>query len=49
MNMTFWMALAAAVLSAAQLILHVVAPHTKTKWDDRAEELAGKIKDKIAP
>jgi hypothetical protein len=31
----FWLALVAAVLSAASLVLHVVAPRTKTTVDDR--------------
>jgi hypothetical protein len=33
--MTFALALAAAVLSAASLVLHVVAPKTKTTFDDK--------------
>lgn len=46
--MTFWIALAGAVLGAASLVLHVVAPKTKTKWDDRAVDLIDKAKDKIS-
>jgi hypothetical protein len=46
--MTFWIALTAAVLSAASIILHVVAPRTKTKWDDRALDIVDKAKDKIS-
>jgi hypothetical protein len=34
MDTTFALALAAAVLSAASIVLHVVAPRTKTKIDD---------------
>lgn len=33
--MTFYLALAAAVLSAASIVLHVVAPKTKTTLDDK--------------
>lgn len=36
--MTFWIALAAAVLSAASLVLHVVAPRTKTTIDDKIRD-----------
>ena len=46
--MTFWIALAGAVLGAASLVLHVVAPKTKTKWDDRAVDLIDKAKDKLS-
>jgi hypothetical protein len=42
--MTFYLALAAAVLSAAQLILHVVSPHTKWTGDDKLEAIAVKLK-----
>ena len=45
--MTFWIALAAAVLSAASLIRHVVAPRTKNTVDDRALDLIDKAKDKL--
>lgn len=45
--MTFWLALGAAVLSAASILLHVIAPRTKNKWDDRAMELIDKAKDKL--
>lgn len=37
--MTFVLAIVGAVLGAASLILHVVAPRTKTKLDDKALEL----------
>lgn len=33
--MTFYLALAAAVLSAASIVLHVVAPKTKSTLDDK--------------
>ena len=33
--MTFYLALAAALLSAASVILHVVAPKTKSTLDDK--------------
>lgn len=46
--MTFWIALAGAVLGAASLVLHVVAPRTATKWDDRAVDLIDKAKDKLS-
>ena len=46
--MTFWIALAGAVLGAASLILHVVAPKTKNKWDDKARDLVDKAKDKLS-
>jgi len=46
--MTFWIALAGALLGAASLVLHVVAPRTKTKWDDRALDLVDKAKDKMS-
>lgn len=45
--MTFYIALGAAILSAASIILHVVAPRTKNKWDDKAMDLVDKAKDKL--
>lgn len=45
--MTFWIALAAAVLSAASIVLHVVAPRTKTQWDDKALKVVDAAKDKL--
>lgn len=45
--MTFAMALIAAVLSAAQLILHVVAPKTKNTWDDKAAKFVDGAKEKL--
>lgn len=42
--MTFYLALAAAVLSAASLVLHVVAPKTKNTLDDK---IAGYIDEAI--
>ena len=46
--MTFWIALAGAVLGAASLILHVVAPKTKNKTDDKLMDLVDKAKDKLS-
>ena len=31
---TFWVALGAGLLSAASIVLHIVAPRTKATWDD---------------
>lgn len=36
--MTFYIALAAAILSAASIVLHVVAPKTKSTLDDKIVE-----------
>jgi hypothetical protein len=33
--MTFWIALIGALLGATSMVLHVVAPRTKTKVDDK--------------
>lgn len=33
--MTFYLALGAAILSAASIVLHVVAPKTKNTVDDK--------------
>jgi hypothetical protein len=46
--MTFAIALTAAILGAASLILHVVAPRTKTKKDDWLLEKVDAAKDKIS-
>lgn len=46
--MTFWIALAGAVLGAASLVLHVVAPRTATKVDDKLMDLVDKAKDKLS-
>jgi hypothetical protein len=43
--MTFWIALAGAVLGAASLILHVVAPRTKNTVDDKVRDAVDKAKD----
>lgn len=43
--MTFYLALAAAILGAASLVLHVVAPKTQTTLDDK---ILGYIDDAIA-
>ena len=40
--MTFWLALGSAVLSALTLVLHVVAPRTKTTLDDKVMEYVDK-------
>jgi hypothetical protein len=45
--MTFYIALLGALLGAASIILHVVAPKTKTTWDDKAADLVDKAKDKL--
>ena len=46
--MEFWMALGAAVLSAASILLHVIAPRTKTQLDDKIvkyiDDAIGKVK-----
>lgn len=46
--MTFALALSAAILAAASIVLHVVAPKTKTTVDDRIlallDSIAGKLK-----
>lgn len=45
--MTFYIALASAILSAASIILHVVAPKTKSTLDDKVvkyiDDAIGKI------
>jgi hypothetical protein len=43
--MEFWIALAAAIVGSASLILHFVAPRTKTKTDDKVLEVVDKAKD----
>jgi len=45
--MTFALALVAALLGAASLVLHVVAPRTKTKVDDKILEYVDSAKDKL--
>lgn len=45
--MTFAIALTAAILSAASLILHVVAPRTKNKIDDKAMDLVDSAINKL--
>jgi hypothetical protein len=45
--MTFAIALTAAILSAASLILHVIAPKTKTTLDDRAAKVIDSAIDKL--
>jgi hypothetical protein len=46
--MTFAIALTAAILSALSLVLHVVAPKTKSKVDDKLLDLVDKAKDKLS-
>lgn len=43
--MTFAIAVAGAVLGLLSLILHKVAPKTKTTVDDTAVEIVDKVKD----
>ena len=45
--MTFYIALAGAVLGALSLVLHVVAPKTKTTLDDKAVKLIDSAIDKL--
>lgn len=47
MTMEFWIALGGAVLGAASLLLHFVAPRTKTKADDKVLEYVDKAKDAL--
>ncbi len=42
--MTFVLALTAAILSAASILLHVIAPRTKTKVDDEIVVAIDKVK-----
>ena len=46
--MTFYIALGAAVLSATSIVLHVVAPKTKTTADDKLVEIVDMLKTLIA-
>lgn len=43
MDPTFWLALVAAVLSASSILLHVIAPLTKTTVDDRLRDDVDKL------
>jgi len=45
--MEFYLALAGAILGAASIVLHVVAPRTKTTLDDRILELLETIAKKM--
>jgi hypothetical protein len=45
--MTFAIALTAAVLSAASILLHFIAPRTKNTIDDKALKLVDAAKDKL--
>jgi len=45
--MTFALALAAAIMSAASIIGHVVAPKTKNTYDDKFVALIDKLTDLV--
>jgi len=45
--MTFYLALAAAVLSALSIVLHVVAPRTKSGLDDKVVKLIDSALEKM--
>jgi len=45
--MTFAIALTAAILGAASLILHVVAPRTKNTLDDKAMKVVDSAIEKL--
>lgn len=45
--MTFWIALAGAVLGAASVLLHFIAPRTKSTADDKVLEYVDKAKDAL--
>ena len=45
--MTFAIALIGAVLAAASLVLHVVAPRTKTTLDDKALKVVDSAIEKL--
>lgn len=47
MDMTFLLALAGAVLGLASVILHKIAPKTKTTVDDKLVEVVDLAKDAI--
>jgi hypothetical protein len=46
--MTFYIALGAAILSAASILLHFIAPRTKTTWDDKALKVVDAAKEKLS-
>ena len=46
--MEFWIALGGAVLGAASLLLHFIAPRTKTRTDDKVLEYVDKAKDALS-
>ena len=46
--MTFWIALAGAVLGAASVLLHFIAPRTKSTADDKVLEYVDKAKDALS-
>lgn len=43
------LAIIAVSLAAVSLVLHVVAPRTKTKVDDKARDVVDFAKDKVLP
>lgn len=45
--MTFYIAVAAAILGAASMILHVLAPKTKTTADDKLVALIDGLIEKL--
>jgi hypothetical protein len=45
--MTFAIALTAAILSAASILLHFIAPRTKTDLDDKAVKVIDSAIDKL--
>lgn len=47
MDFAFALALAGAVLGAVSMVLHVVAPKTKTTVDDKVMNVVDAIKDVI--
>jgi hypothetical protein len=46
--MTFYLALGAAILSALSIVLHVVAPRTKSTIDDKLLGYVDAAKDKLS-
>lgn len=45
--MEFYIALGAALLSAASILLHVIAPRTRTKVDDKILDVVDSAKGKL--
>lgn len=44
---TTLLAFAGAILGAASLLLHAIAPHTKTTVDDKAAVIVDEVKDAL--